>query len=499
MRNIMKTMILFLVIAYTFIVAVQAQEQKQITISGKKHWLFSDFHNVDFTQEDGGWLITLISNEHKYSAQSDVDLLLNFNNAKQKLDMTGSYQILRSPLYSYKNALFGKASGFFQGRGGLVLRPGVQTLFGYNIVDHQFSINFWFYPFFVENGEILFEWEGQLKLEGRDSIPQRISAVFRANRMVWQFRNVFLAPNQQYSLYEVSSKPYIPENWYHHQLNYDENNAILEVLNDNRSEGITYTTVDGSARGARTTLLMNNPHLTNFAIGPKFFGLIDEWKVSRKNEPIELAPTLFYSPSGFAFSKVINLKSYSARINKVRINGEEPKNTKFLLYYTMNNERSYFGKPSSLNWKRYMGKNGEDDEMIGQFVQFKIELFSDSKAQTTPKLEGLEIFYEQQRLPAPPSKVVIDDNKQEGIHVKWSPSVDVQVAGYKVFVGKYSGQYLEPGYPVDIPISVNLDDEPLILSNLQVKEQYFLVIASYDTFGRIGPFSKEYSIRHIPD
>ncbi|MEM9424567.1 MAG: hypothetical protein AAF975_07260, partial [Spirochaetota bacterium] len=243
MRPIPLRLALFFTGAWLAVAGIWAQEG-QITIPGRDAWLPERFDNVHFRETSGeGSIITLTGKER--SVGFGVDMLLHFNGARQQ-DETANYQIVRQPLYSDKNALFGGTSGFFQGRGGLVLRPGLNTFLGYGISDHDFSFNFWFYPFFVENGEVLFEWEGQLKLNG-EVIPQRISAVFRANRVVWQFRNVFLAPGWQQSLYEVRSDPYIPENWYHQQLVYNEENAMLEILGGSQSQAITYTTADGTA------------------------------------------------------------------------------------------------------------------------------------------------------------------------------------------------------------------------------------------------------------
>ncbi|WGK68165.1 fibronectin type III domain-containing protein [Candidatus Haliotispira prima] len=480
---------------WVLVTGLPAQEGR-IVISGKDAWLPDLFDKVHFKQtEDAESTVTLVSKEHPL--QEGVDLLLHFNGEEER-DETGNYQIVRQPIYSGKNVLFGKAAGFFQGRGGVFLRPGFSTFLGHGITNHDFSINFWFYPFFVKNGEVLFEWEGQLVLNGK-VIPQRISAVFRANRVVWHFRNVFLSPDQDFSLYEVSSDPYIPENWYHHQLIYDEDNAMLEVVSDSRSEGITYTTADETARGAPTTLMIDNPHLANFSIGPKYFGLIDEWEIFRVREHVGLAPTLYYYPSGSGYSKVIDLENHSAQVNKVRVNGQEPANSKFLLYYAMSNDRNDFQNPSSLQWKRLKGNSGifdnlDESGLIGRYIQFKIELFSDSKTRTTPSVQGLEVSYYRRRPPAPPSSIQVDNYHQGGAYIQWQPSVNNQVLGYKIFVGKYSTQYLEPGYPVDVG-----DDTSFLFSDLQPKVQYFFVIASYDKYGEIGPFSEEYSIRHIPD
>ena len=477
------------------VTGILAQEG-QIVISGKEAWLPSYFDNVHLKlTEDAESIIALTSKERPLSPS--VDLLLHFN-AEQSQDETGNYQILRQPVYSDENTLFGKASGFFRGRGGLVLRPGSSSFLGYGIRDHDFSISFWFYPFFVEEGEVLFQWQGQLKLNGK-LIPQRISAVFRSNRIVWQFSNVFLMPDKKYSLYEVRSEPYIPENWYHQQLIYDESNAMLELLGDKHSEAITYVTTDGTVRGAPSTLMINNPYLTDFSIGHKFFGLMDEWEISLVRKRIDLAPTLFYYPSGSAYSKIIDLGNHSAQVYKVQVNGQQPGDSTFLLYYAMSNDSNVFRKPHSLQWQRLKGHDGVfenlgENGLVGQFIQFKIELFSDLKTQTTPLVQGLEVFYRQRHLPAPPSNILVDNYRQGGVYAQWQPSVNNQVQGYKVFVGKYSGQYLEPGYPVDVG-----DDTSFLFSGLEPKTQYFFVIASYDQYGKIGPFSEEYSIRHIPN
>ena len=471
-------------------------QEESIAIEGADAWLPRYFDRVHLKQtEDAGSIITLTSKER--SQYPDVDMLLHFN-GRQETDETGNYQFFQQPVYSTADALFGEASGFFQGNGGLVLKPSFRSFLGYGITQHDFSINFWFRPFFMENGEILFEWEGQLSLNG-EVIPQRISAIFKANRIIWQFRNVFLAPDQEYSLYEVSSDPYIPKDWYYHQLVYDENNAMLEILSDSRSQSVAYTTVDGTAHGHHTSLMINNHHLTGFSIGPEYFGLIDEWEILRVRERVGLVPKLLYYPSGSALSQVIDTGNHSTQVQQIRVNGQQPNNSKLLVYYAMSNDKNDFQNSDSLQWKRLKEQNGNfdelnDNDMIGQYIQFRIELFSDTKTQTAPSVQGLEVYYYQRRLPAPPSNIRVDNHHQGGIYIQWQPSVNNQVLGYKIFVGKYSGEYLEPGYPVDVG-----EVTSFLFSDLPPKTQYFFVIASYDKYGKIGPFSKEYSIRHIPD
>ena len=483
-------------------------QQKHIAVSGQAAWLPQSFYRVGFEQADNpNSKLVLVAQESAVRPQAD--LLLQFNQA-QDYDKTGNYQIVRHPLYTGAETLFGRAAGLFQGEGGLSLRPGLQTFLGRDSISYDFAIRFRFRPHFVEDGEMLFEWEGRLQWNDQ-TIPQRITAVFRANRLVWQFRNVFLAPGRNESVYEVSSAPYIPETWYYHRLLYNAGQAMLEVSTNERPEGITYTTLNHEPGGVRTSLLLANPELSSFSIGPRYFGLIETWELSLAAEERDNAPLYpSYHPSGYGYSKLIDLGSRSAQINKIQLHSETPQGSQLLLYYVISNDRNDFLMPQNLEWKRLddvleapgstailqtvgaTEKTANIQAITGRYIQFKIELFSES--QISPSVHGLELFYEDRALPSPPFGIQVDNYRQGGSFVEWQASPDQQVLGYRIFVGRKSAEYLEPGYPIDVGAETSF-----WFQNLQPRVQYYFVIASYDTYGRTSRFSREYSLRYIPE
>ena len=490
-------------------------QQEQVAIFGEAAWLPQYFYQIGFNVNS-----KLVLARQESAAGPQADLLLQFNQA-QDHDETGNYQIVGHPLYTHEEALFGRAAGLFQGEGGLSLRPGLQTFLGRDSISDDFTISFWFRPNFLEDGEILFEWEGRLQWNDQ-AIPQRIMAIFRGNRLVWQFRNVFLAPPlnplsefdaNEPSVYEVSSAPYLPETWYYHRLRYDAEQAMLEVSTDERPEDIIYTTVNREPGGVRTSLLLSNPELSSFSIGSRYFGLMETWELSlAKRRQTPLFPS--YYPSGYGYSRILDLGNRSAQIRKIQLHGQTPEDSQLLLYYVLSNDHNDFLKPQSLEWKRLQersrgqfvmlpnireanttaAKNANTVNMIGQYIQFKIELFSDSKSQSSPSVSGLELFYEDQALPSPPFGIQIDNYRKGGSYIEWQASPNEQILGYKIFVGSKSTEYLEPGYPVDVGAKTSF-----WFQNLQPKVQYYFVIASYDKYGRTGHFSKEYSIRYIPE
>ena len=109
-------------------------------------------------------------------------------------------------------------------------------------------------------------------------------------------------------------------------------------------------------------------------------------------------------------------------------------------------------------------------------------------------MSGLELFYEDRPLPSPPRSIQVDNFRQGGSYVEWQASPNQEILGYKIFVGSKSAEYLEPGYPADVGANTSF-----WFQGLQPRVQYYFVIASYDKYGRASRFSKEYSIRYIPE
>ena len=70
----------------------------------------------------------------------------------------------------------------------------------------------------------------------------------------------------------------------------------------------------------------------------------------------------------------------------------------------------------------------------------------------------------------------------------WRPNRELDLAGYKVYVGTASGTYSFPGSPFIIGKITSYT-----VSNLPKGQTYFFALSAYDTGGNESPLSAEVS------
>lgn len=134
----------------------------------------------------------------------------------------------------------------------------------------------------------------------------------------------------------------------------------------------------------------------------------------------------------------------------------------------------------------------------GRYVQIKAWLYPSDTGLSAPILQELQIYFEPDLPPPPPS--IVQAIPQDGaVLLQWKPSPDRDVAGYVVYYGTASGEYFGTDAALGVsPINVGLRTQ-ILIDGLQNGRVYYFAIAAYDRADppHIGEFSREIAARPL--
>jgi hypothetical protein len=125
-------------------------------------------------------------------------------------------------------------------------------------------------------------------------------------------------------------------------------------------------------------------------------------------------------------------------------------------------------------------------------VQVAAELYTDGAGKKTPVITDISLFYQKTEAPLAPYML-----KAEGgdgyIDLSWAKTLDENTAGYLIYYGESSGEYLGTvALEGNSPIQTELQ-EGFRMNGLQNGKIYYFAIRAYSAVDEriIGPFSKE--------
>jgi hypothetical protein len=129
----------------------------------------------------------------------------------------------------------------------------------------------------------------------------------------------------------------------------------------------------------------------------------------------------------------------------------------------------------------------------GRYIELAVDFYPGGDFETTPYLEDISVIFAQKAAPAPPAHLLATP-RDGAVELSWKPSKDESAAGYLVYYGDGSGNYLGDGAalgpsPIDVgkQTSVNID-------NLKNGTLYYFSVSAYDDLGMPGDYSREISV-----
>lgn len=525
---------------------VEAQQYPVLRLGGTEGWsLVEERWGVREEVRGGSSFLVLSSVTGGTSLPATVDLALSFDqsNPSQYRDSQGRYDLEMGSsvlaggssqawrgagvaVFGALEEILGSAgadsgnpqgalggSGNLQGpvggrppnsSGGIKVFPRQGALFRGPRRIQDFSIEFWLYPYTMENGQQILDWTSIHQRPDGKQVFQRIRCQVTRNRLEWIFQDFFVSPDERQgttiSLRGLTTP--LPKTWSHHLIRYEAKTGLLEYLVNGQIEGVAYTTATGREGGTLYAPLVGRNG--EFILGQRYTGAMDE--VFVHSIYVE-QPMLSRLPpaGGYVVSRPLDLGATNSRLVRVdataypKIEDRGVSSTSWLapeirLYVRMvdapieGDEKGWIpvrpGLPLGSEFPR------------GRYVQIRAEFYASSDGKQSPSLQEIRLFYEPDKPPPPPSQLVAIP-RNGAVELRWKPSADTDVAGYVVYYGMASGEYFGTD-AVQGPSPIRLGPgTSVVIEGLQNGRVYYFAVAAYDNAQppHEGELSREVAVR----
>ncbi|ULQ59380.1 fibronectin type III domain-containing protein [Brucepastera parasyntrophica] len=496
MRRI--TYICLTLIGLIWMVSPVFPEEKVITLGGAKGWEALSFSD-GITRGPGqlGFESLILDNKVPAENSAVLDMYIPFDSGGIT-DQAGNYSVVSSRVLQIETPRARKGGGAAlcnTAGEGLVLQGKPGTLFANPGKAESFTIEFWMYPSVIENGNMLFQWRSS-NLERNTSIYQYIHAVLSGNHIEWRFSNIWRTQDGRYFDVSVSGrKNLMPDTWSFHEISYNANTGLLEYRLDGRTEDIRYITSTGTARGDIYPAIFGTSAAVELA--PDFSGLLDEVRIYRSPAPPVSLERIHaingkFRPEGGRFESMpIDSGGIMSSLNKITVVSGVPEGTD-IAFFVRSGDNFYQWNDVSPEWIP-VRPGTPITGISGRYFQVAGELYPDGNGDLSPYLTSLSLYYDQDSLPLPPARVsaVAGD---ASVTLSWISSIDSDTAGYLIYYGEHSGEYLAPGSPLDAGKNLSYT-----ITGLKNGKQYYFSIAAYDDSGPgyPGPLSREVYARPL--
>jgi hypothetical protein len=434
-------------------------------------------------------------------------------------DGAGNYKLNVSPelrAADWRWARAGSGAALFSGAGNsgeplLVEVKNKNALFAPNARIGDFSIEFWLYPFNLENGEQILSW-----VSSTSKNFQRVQCVAEKNRLRWSFVDFFASADgaRRLDIHLSGDSPVVPKAWSHHLVRFDSGTGMIDYEVDGKIQAIVYSTASGHEGGE-----VYNP-LTGeggcFSRGSRFSGLIDEFKIHGLS--LERPSLHKYPAAGRMETRPIDLGEVNSRVIKVDARGgRAASGTRGSAEYRRNGRFRFDDASEMQFWIRtaenpYHWDNSpwftftpgaELPDTCGRYVQLAVDFYPSADGLASPYLEDIQIPYIPALPPLPPSSLTAVAS-DAGVLLRWKNSPDIETVGYLVYYGTEKDQYFcKDALAGASPIDAGMQNS-LLIEGLQNGVLYYFRVAAY---GRrrpgdfqafhAGEFSREVSARPL--
>jgi hypothetical protein len=441
-------------------------------------------------------------------------------------DLSQNYEVIGgNPQVSHRFARLGGGSLVFQQKGGLQLEAQPGSLFYPGSLWNDFTLEFWLYSANLEDGEMLFLWQGGSQLlnsinpratpeEQMAFFNQEIRAQVENRKLVWYFQNFFLSgrgPSGELKLEGTHSL--IPRKWSHHKVLFDSATGRLEYRIDHIPEAILVVTEPSPGLNNAEERSYSSPPLKGFVgessrpfleIGSNFIGFIDELRISRSIK--EDQPDGDYYPTGEWTSPIITLEDTNTKLDRLHYESLLPEGSGYEIFYKLSNSLSLkrdarsseilASLPSDTVWTRLPRDSRWPEDAKGKHLQLRFRLFSNARNTATPKILNMKLdYYTDPPPPVPGSPRAVAYNGK--VVISWLPVFQEDLSEYLIYFGTHpddlGGQTLM-GKPS--PIILQRNDLALLNSGsrlsyeLEGLENNTLYYFSLVTKDEAGHFSK---------
>ncbi|MBQ1999048.1 MAG: hypothetical protein II220_06130, partial [Spirochaetales bacterium] len=312
-----------------------------------------------------------------------------------------------------------------------------------------------------------------------------------------QFRNVFNNEKNK-PIPEFTVKAYqriMPQEWTNLTITYDSFSGVIKLFVNGVENGIA------KAAGESVYPMIFNPaNRCILDIGTAYVGAIDDFLIKHGTET-EKIERGFAQDGAVIVSTVQKLDDFNIVI----------KDIDFLDYEKDGAEVKYFARFSSAPFDvddtvksirpvEWIALNEENISYLknkkATYFQWKALLLPGVNGRTSPHFSGINLEYEKDFPPSPPSGVKIAE-KDGTIFLKWKNNTEQDLKGYKIYYGTKPGVYFcNDAAEGESPIVIDKIDN-FKLTKLKKNLIYYITVTAFDdkNANHESAFSEEVSKR----
>lgn len=436
-----------------------------ITLGEEDLWNNTQLTNLSLVEGKRGFL-DLTNSDNEYKSDKYTDMILHFNKPEQT-DESGNYTFLNQKTFIKSAGTLGGGSVLFDGSDPLLVKSNSNAIFSPSTLWDDFTLEFRILPATLKEGSTVFLWKG-LQMKESHLIAQEIRCTISNRKLVWDFENFFINPDNMIRRISLSGDKLIPGIWSHHMITFNSETGLLEYKINNVPVDNIYTSKTG-----RESLEFNVPHIGNqqsfpIELGENFSGLMDEFRISKR---IIDTPILYrYSTTGYMETDILDLKKPDSLLINIETESSKPGNASIHLEYAISNNKFDLLNPD-LSWTTFESFNPIMAK--GRFVKVRAQLYSETAMDSAPVLSNIKLFFNESKAPAPPLTVRLE-NMGNAVKVRWEKSIDPEIKGYLVYYGEEPGNYFSMGSPID-----SGQENSIILDTLKKNKRYYIAVTSY--------------------
>ncbi len=465
---------LFIILFLLSIVNLHADE-KELILGGDAGWnMLSVAKNISLTDSGryGKQAIQITTDSESLTGQTD--LLLNFEQNENYVDISGNYSILMSNISTTTQTIMGNYAGLGKGATeGIQLSGNSNSIFGKEGLTGSFTISFWLNPSLVENGETVFLWDSSRNVNNTP-VYQLISAMFFQNRLEWNFTNIFSNYTHFKDITLKSTSLVIPDTWAQHSVSYNDQTGIVEYRINGKIEALSYATASGWSEIDVYSAILGIPN--EITIGSNYTGRIDDFTITKDVVQDDFA-NYRYSPDGAYFeSNPLGPFPTGSTIIGIQSTSEIPSQTD-IQYFVRAGNNFYEWTDTYPAWIPVV-PNRDISNVQGRYFQVAANLYTDGAGIKTPTLTEVRLQYNEAEPPRAPLRVFAESGNGY-VDLSWLPSAGQSPDGYIIYYGESPGEYMGEGaFQGDSPIDVGHTDS-FRITGLRNGQAYYFAIAAY--------------------
>ena len=523
----MKKRLIFIITLYIFLCVSNTvfafDKEKSITLGGSSGWKknqnLTDITEAVSIRPNPVLILSSASGipVSEYSAAAGVtglfsaldkpalDMSISFDESNTGLykDTAGNYKVTASSGIKSAGRIYartGTGAALLSGGGSVKIEPySKRALFAAGNYIGDFTIEFWLYPYNLENGEVILTWNDTRQMDGK-YLPQKIECTSLKNRLKWSFINFFTNVNIEFT----GNYPVIPKTWTHHLVRYDSVTGMIEYIVNGTIESIVYT--NGREKSGASNPVTGSGGV--FLLCERFTGLIDEFKIH--SAFTGKSSVQKYPSSGRLQTGVIDLEYAKCSLARIEASGgiTNGKNSEYRengrFRFSNDAEISFFVRSSNnpylidaSPWHNFT-PGADISGIYGRYVQIAADFYSSADGESSPYLEQLRLVFKGGEPPLPPKNVtaVAVDG---GVLLRWKSSPSVETEGYLVYYSSVRGELFGVGAMQGAsPVNAG-NRNSIFIDGLKNGTLYYFRIASYDSMAEdnIGEFSSEVTARPL--